>query len=429
MKLLHVTPHLGGGVGKAHAALCAALPDDIEQTFLLLEAPRDHRYVDTIRSCGARVRVAYDFNDVAQHARAADIVQFEFWNHPRLFECLARVDFPALRSVFWSHVSGLFKPAIPPALMAEAGRFVFTTEASLALPPAQALSPGRVAAIGSGFGFPGAPLRAQNSIPRIAYLGTVDFVKMHPGFFDVIDAISEDVEVAVWGEFSPFGAVVARALEMKHPHRLRFHGQTATPERALAEADIFFYPLQPEHYGTAENALVEAMSLGLVPVVLNNPAETAIVRDGQTGLIASSIEDCGALLQKLMASPDLRGRLSRNAAHAMAETRTPARSAQAFVALWQALCAEAPRRPDFKGALGATPADWFLATQGADAVPAPPLVPDAPPTKGTLAHFERVFAGDDSLARLRAQARPDPARMLAAKFEKDAALREHADGH
>ncbi len=406
MKILHVTPHLGGGVGKAHAALCTALPNDIEQTFLLLEAPRDRRYVDTIRSCGARVRVAYDFNDVAQHARAADIVQFEYWNHPRLLECLARVDFPALRTVFWSHVSGLFKPAIPPGLMAEAGRFVFTTEASLALPSAKALPPGRATAIGSGFGFPGAPRRVQNSIPRIAYLGTVDFVKMHPGFFDVIDAMGDDVEVSVWGECSPFGAVVVRALEMKHPHRVRFHGQTATPQRALAEADIFFYPLQPEHYGTAENALVEAMSLGLVPIVLNNPAEAAIVRDGQTGLVAKSIEDCGGLLQKLMASPELRGRLSRNAAHAMAETRTPSRSAQAFVALWRELCAEAPRQPDFKSAVGASPADWFLATQGADAILAPPLLSDAPATKGTLAHFERVFAGDDSLARLRSGALP-----------------------
>ena len=70
--------------------------------------------------------------------------------------------------------------------------------------------------------------------------------------------------------------------------------------------DIFFYPLQPDHYGTAENALVEAMSLGLMPVVLDNPAEMAIVRDGETGFVARSIERCTALLQTLLASPGLR---------------------------------------------------------------------------------------------------------------------------
>ena len=45
--------------------------------------------------------------------------------------------------------------------------------------------------INSGFGFP-------DALPRIARGGrhrlsrTVDFVKMHPGFFDVIDALDDD---------------------------------------------------------------------------------------------------------------------------------------------------------------------------------------------------------------------------------------------
>jgi hypothetical protein len=71
---------------------------------------------------------------VAPHLeREADIVQFEFWNHPRMFEYLARAEFPAMRSVFWSHTSGLSRPLIPPGLMKEAGRFVFTISASLSV--------------------------------------------------------------------------------------------------------------------------------------------------------------------------------------------------------------------------------------------------------------------------------------------------------
>lgn len=403
MKILHVTPHLGGGVGKAHAVLCAAMPSDVEQTYLLLEAPRDRRFVDAIRSCGAGVRIASGLDDVAQQAQDADIVQFEFWNHPRLFECLARVDFPAIRSLFWSHISGLFKPMIPPGLFAEAGRFAFSTEASLAIPALEGLPRERLAAINSGFGFTETPARARNATPRIAYLGTVDFVKMHPAFFEVIDALDRDVDVDVWGEFNPFGAVLAQALAMKNLHRVRFHGATATPAEALAAADIFFYPLQPEHYGTAENALIEAMSLGLAPLVLANPAEAAIVRHGETGLIAHSPEECRTLLNVLIGSPELRADLGRNAARDVAAIRTPARSAQAFVALWRALAAEAPRRPDFKTALGDTPADWFLATQRlpGDAW-SPSIVPEPRESKGTLAHFESVFADDASLKRLRA---------------------------
>src|SRR3569833_3231157 len=149
MKILHVTPHLGGGVGKAHAAIAAALPD-VRQTYLLLEAPRDRRYADALAANGAAVLGADTLGDVTRHAAAADIVQFEFWNHPRLLECLACAEFPALRSVFWSHISGLFKPLIPPGLVAAADRFVFITGASLALP---GLDETRVTVINSGFGF------------------------------------------------------------------------------------------------------------------------------------------------------------------------------------------------------------------------------------------------------------------------------------
>ena len=90
MKILHVTPHLGGGVGKAHSALSAILPYEIEQTFVLLEPPRDRRYADLIAGNGAKVVVAESYDHVAALAAKADVVQFEFWNHPRMFECLAR---------------------------------------------------------------------------------------------------------------------------------------------------------------------------------------------------------------------------------------------------------------------------------------------------------------------------------------------------
>jgi len=408
MKILHVMPHLGGGVGKGHAALRAALASDVEQTYLLLEAPLDRRYADLIKACGGDVRFAENLAELARLTREHDIVQFEFWNHPRLFECLARTDFAAMRSVFWAHVSGLFTPVVPPGLIAEAGRFVFSTEASLTIPWLSDMSQNRIAVIRSGFGFPPRlPERAVEGLPETAYLGTVDFIKMNPGFFEVVDALDLDALVRIWGQCS--ASVVARALAMNHPQRIRFCGQTAAPAAALANAEIFFYPLQPGHYGTAENALVEAMSLGLVPVVLNNPAEAAIVQDGQTGLVGETIDQCVELLQSLLTSVSLRDRLSRNAASAMAATRTPLHSARAFIDLWQSLLAEPRRRHDFASAIGDTPGDWYAATQRLPGAAWTPIIePGAPTSKGTFAHFEYVFPHDRSLARLRADSIAGP---------------------
>jgi glycosyltransferase involved in cell wall biosynthesis len=403
MNILHITPHLGGGVGKAHAVLRAVLPKEINQTFLLLEPPRDRRHADAIEAAGAHVVTANGPGHVAELAAAADIVQFEFWNHPRLFACLAQTNFPAIRSVFWSHVSGLFRPVIQPSLIKEAGRFVFTTEASLAILPNN--SQANVAVINSGFGFAKTRCRSLTSAgtPRIAYLGTVDFAKMHPGFFDVIDNLDgRDICVAVWGGIDPEGPVVLRARAMRRPERIDFRGHADEPDTALSAADIFFYPLQPDHYGTAENALVEAMSLGLTPVVMNNPAEMAIVRHGETGFVARSIGECTTLLQMLLASPDVRERVSRNAVRYAAASRSPMQSAREFTALWQGLLNEPKKISNFRGIIGESPAAWFLATQCLPGETWEPQGQTGPrmSSKGTLAHFESVFPGDLSLSRL-----------------------------
>ena len=406
MKVLQVTPHLGGGVGKAHAAISAVLLNSVEQTFVLLEAPRDRRYIESIQATGARVVVAGDLAEVARLAREADIVQFEYWNHPKLYECLARCDFPPMRGVFWSHISGLFRPVIQPALITAASRFVFTTPASMAAPGVVALratDPRKIATINSGFGFTDVTAREAAATPTIAYLGTVDFAKMHPGFIDAIDALEgDDIDVSVWGT-DVTGDAAARVERMRLPKRIKLRGQTADPRAALSEAGIFFYPLRPDHYGTAENALIEAMSLGLTAIVLNNPAEAAIVRDGVTGLIGRDIAECTALLRTMLDSPDRRARIGRNAMQDVAATRTPEISAQDFLKLWQGLLDEPAREASFRDAIGDTPADWYLSTQHLPGTPWQPAPADSRSiaSKGSLAHFESAAKGDASLAELR----------------------------
>ncbi|MDH6264704.1 hypothetical protein M2360_000085 [Rhizobium sp. SG_E_25_P2] len=388
MNILHVTAHLGGGVGKAHAALSAAMPSSVQQTYLLLEEPRDKRYADAIAESGAEVRFARGMEDVAAQAAGADIVQFEFWNHPRLYECLASDLLPPMRTVFWSHVSGLFRPVIDPRLFSAAHRFVFTTPASLALAEAlPAATRARLSSIGSGFGFETGADDVPQGAP-ICYLGTVDFVKMHPGFFDAIDAMQHDVVVAIWGAFDPQGEVAARARAMRHPERVAFMGQTENPAAALSASHIFFYPLQPDHYGTAENALIEAMSLGLAPAVLANPAEKAIVSHGKDGLVASSLADCAALLDGVLddaAQCDALGRAAVERARAF----SPANSATAFIRLWSEVLREDKRKPDFSAIVGKTPLDWLRSTQGGSETMATPTAERA--AKGTLAHFRAAF--------------------------------------
>lgn len=369
MKLAHVTPHLGGDVGKAHAAIAAALPDVVQHTYILLEEPRERRHADALAARGAEIVVPRYFDEVAALVRGADVVQFDFWDHPRLLECLACTPWPQMRTMVWSHISGLAQPFVPAGLIEATSRFVFTTPAALSQATMGALSrtaKRNVWAINSSFGFADPPARNQRDVPTIAYLGAVDFAKMHPGFFDAIERLEgDDIRVMIWGDVDPSGEAAARVQAMQHSKRIQFFGKPTDEAHALSEADIFFYPLRPGHSG-AGAALIEAMSFGLAPVVFDNPAERAIIRDGETGLVARSVNECVFLLQKLLTSRELRERIGANAARYVAENRTPAQAAQDFMILWLGMLSEPKRVPDFRGAIGETPEQWRLALQHAN---------------------------------------------------------------
>ena len=84
MRILHIAAHLGGGIGKAHAAIARELPRDVEQTFLLLEPPIDRRHAHVIARSGGRVIVERDPAQIRALALQADIIQLEYWGHPLL---------------------------------------------------------------------------------------------------------------------------------------------------------------------------------------------------------------------------------------------------------------------------------------------------------------------------------------------------------
>lgn len=407
MKILHIAAHLGGGVGKAHAEITACDRGDIRRHFALLEEPRDRRFADAIIAAGATIEIISEPARLAVLAADADIVQVEWWNHPRLYAALCVAGLPPARIVIWCHISGLFAPFLPAGLKAVGNAFVATSSCSLP----EGETP-RCKAIGSGFGFAvaqDAEPAVQRNPRAVGYLGTVDFAKMHPGIFDAIDAaapVSGAFSVTFHGGFTPDNAVAGAAAAMRNPDRVRLAGHAADPRAALEGLGIFLYLLDPCHYGTAENALVEAMSLGIVPIVLDNPCERAIVEHGVTGFVEPDIAAAARRLAWALDHPDALSATGHAAMQAMDRTRRPAHSAEAFARLYDRVLSEAPGLVDFPALLGSGPVEWFLSTQTPHRDGWPTLLATMPwaststESKGSLSHFRGVFPDDPDLARL-----------------------------
>jgi glycosyltransferase involved in cell wall biosynthesis len=301
---------------------------------------------------------------------------------------------------------------VPGALVVAAHRFIFTSPCS---PGASGLYPD-VDVVASSGGFEHLP-KASPREPapgrqlRMGYAGTLSFSKLHPMYADLVaDTVAPGTAVRLIGDDASREALQARARARGRPDLFEFRGYREDIATELGALDVLLYLLNPRHYGTTENALLEAMALGVVPIVLDNPAERLIVRHGETGFVSRTGADVTACVARLATEPDLLPRLGAAAAADVRSRFDPARTEAQLDRHYREVMARPPREVPFRHVFGDTPAEWFRRTQedpsafGADGSVRLPGSDDdraglVEPTKGSVHHFCRHFPADPLLAR------------------------------
>lgn len=365
--VLHLTAHLGGGVGKAVSELVTTSKEkfnQFEHTVICLEPPKKTQFLDQIRACDISVLLNPNLSQIKDHVARADIVQIEWWNHPLTIKTLCDLNLFRARTVFWSHTSGLFDQKIPMPLISGAHSFVFTSDCSMQTVIDESVwLQQNCTVISSAVGIekmPIPPNRSRQSV-SLGYIGTLCFSKLFRSITDwLIAAPIKDLNINVYGDEINKKTLQQESQRAGRPSLYKFWGYSEDVYQAMSSLDILIYLLNSRHYGTAENALVESMSLGVVPIVLDNPAEKCIVQHMYNGVIVSSKSEFVDALNLLTTNPNVLKKLSRNAVLSTKAKFSSLNTASQFNELYESVILKPKAQQNMKACFGNAPVDWFL---------------------------------------------------------------------
>ena len=107
MKILHITPHMGGGVGKAIANLVTVSDTQMQHTIVLLEQPVKQQFVTMAQDSGTQVLVWPSECVIEKLLSQCDIVFVHWWHHPKTAQFLYNLPSIPVRLIIWSHISNL----------------------------------------------------------------------------------------------------------------------------------------------------------------------------------------------------------------------------------------------------------------------------------------------------------------------------------
>lgn len=430
VNILHITAHLGGGVGRALSSIVSfekrRTPLHVHK-LILLEDPEKRQFVEVCIGAGVEVLLKPAPEAIAREMAAADVVVLHWWHHPEMAKLLASFPQVPVRLVLWSHVNGCNYPCLPYKFVALPHRVFFTSPFSLENPAWSEAQRARVRANSSvvyGLGeleFSSRPRKRPGGDFVVGYVGTLSDSKIHPKFAEYCYAVSQKVPAVRFvmvGDVSHGNAILRRARAYRIDARMTFTGYSSQILDELAKFDVFGYPLNPKHFGTTENVLLEAMAFGLPVVALNHNAEKYIVREHKkVGLLADSVHHYAESMKYLYDHPGERERIGDNAREYVRGHFTFEKNVELMRAELQKILALPRRKFCFSEVFGAAPRDWFLASLGEDRPVfemsletkpasgrdeierrircASPILREK--TKSSVSHFAKSFPGDREL--------------------------------
>lgn len=321
-KILHITPHLGGGVGSVLMNYFSTVKEgsSFTHTIVCLDYANKNA-IASFRKFGFPIfdNMSKKKIEILNLISNFDEVIIHWWNHPLLYDFLVREKLPPCRLILWSHTAGFYPPSVfTKKILEYPDIFVFTTPASLKAPDVKTLSNKRKESLRVVWSTSG--VKHTKSIQpkkhdgfNVGYIGTVDYAKIHPRFLIMCNKINiPGIKFIVCGG-SGEDQMRREAEKLGIEKKFNFTGIVSDITEYLSLFDVFGYPLASYHYGTCDQVLAEAMAAGIVPVVLQNHMEKLMIQNGKTGIIAKNEDEYVRAIESLYKDKKLRDNLSKNA--------------------------------------------------------------------------------------------------------------------
>ena len=377
--ITHITPHLGGGIGKALSGiLCYEKTNNpkYNHKVIVLDKPSNSQFIDILQNAGIEIIFTKDLRAIEFEVRNSDIVIVHWWHHPLNSWLFANFPQTECRLILWSHINGCTYPMLPFKIVEKVHKAFFTSNYTMYNPywtsPQQNFAQKHARVI-FGLGvldnLPFEYSFNKSSDFTVGYVGTLNFSKLNPDFadycYEVVKRVPNTKFVMV-GNPDEKDTILEQAKKYNIQDRFNFVGYTNDVNKILKTFDVFGYPLNNWHFGTTENAILEAMNATIPVVALNQCSERYLIKHNETGFLANNKEHYGRIMKKLANSLPLRIYITTNAKKMLSEKFVMQKNILNMRDAFASVLELDKRCFDFKPIIGVEPHEWFLNCLGED---------------------------------------------------------------
>jgi len=317
-RILHITQCLTkGGAGRSLVATAkySARLGAYQHKVISLVPVRDD-VADMIRDADLELVDAPSQAQILDEIQAADIVQVHFWNNPQIYEFL-RLELPAMRLMVWVMVAGDRPPQVITSELANySDRLIGCSPYTYENIQKVCATPEKIGMVLGGTDF----ARCEDAVARphdtfnVGYIGSVDFVKMHPNYLKMSAAIDiPTVKYITIGRGRACNILHQQANELGLQERFEFIDYVEDHKSVIEILDVFGYPLCEETYAASELIVQDVMYCGVPPVVFPYGGLKRLVIHNETGLIVETENEYKQAIEYLYHHPEERQRLGENA--------------------------------------------------------------------------------------------------------------------